>query len=191
MTTRDPEHRAAVNARDPEILRRKLDAVRILWRGSTLGMDRSDTRIVTPRSEQQPPRLPAVGTALYGLPYERLRPGQSPRDIAEGPVGMRDFLWICSDDIARIEGAEFEVVPSTGETAIYNRFPCFDERNRVGSRLRVTKRGTVTGASIGWFGDRNAAECDIIREYVSRWYLADLVPNHVFEWQYVVEPPQE
>jgi len=189
--SRDPEHRATVNARDPEILRGKLDAVRILWRGSTLGMDRSDSRIVTPRSPNLPSQLPRVGVGLYGLPYERLRPGQSPRDIAEGPVGMRDFLRICSDDIARIEGAKFEVVPGTGETAVYNRFPSFDERNRPGSRLRVTKRGTVVGADIGWFGDVNETEKVIVQEYMDRWYLADLVPRHVFEWQYVVEPPQE
>jgi hypothetical protein len=188
MLTHDSANRTAVNARDPEILRRKLDAVRILWRGNTLGMDRSDTRSVTPRGAGQPHQLPRVGLGLYGLPYERLRPGQSPRDIAEGPVGMRDFFWICSDDIARIEGAEFEVVPSTGETAVYNRFPCFDERSRPGSKLRVVKRGTVTGARVGWFGDRNAVECEIIREYMDRWYLADLVPGHAFEWQYVVEP---
>jgi hypothetical protein len=190
MTTRNPEHRAAVNERAPEILRRKLETVRILWRGSTLGMDRSDTRIVTPRSENMPSRLPPVGTGLYGLPYERLRPGQAPRDIAEGPVGMRDFIWICSDDIARIEGAEFTF---EHETSVFadNRFPCFNEHSTSTRKLRVTKRGTVVGANIGWFGDRNAAECDIIREYVSRWYLADLVPNHVFEWQYIVEPSQE
>ena len=29
---------------------------------------------------------------LWGLPYEQLRPGQQPRDIAEGPIGKRDFL---------------------------------------------------------------------------------------------------
>jgi hypothetical protein len=185
------EHRAYVNARDPEILRGKLDAVRVLWRGSELGMDRSDTRIVTPRSAGQPHRLPPVGSGLYGLPYERLRPGQSPRDIAEGPVGKRDFFWICSDDIARIEGAEFEIVPGTGETAVYNRFPNFDERNRTGSKLRVTKRGTVVGANIGWFGDVNEVEKLLIQEYVTRWYIADLVPRHAFEWQYVVESPKD
>jgi len=30
--------------------------------------------------------------SLWGLPYEQLRQGQSPRDIAEGPVGKRDFI---------------------------------------------------------------------------------------------------
>jgi len=169
---RQEQHRAVVNARDPEILRRKLDAVRILWRGSN--MNRS-SGVVTGQSD----RLPPVGSGLYGLPYERLRSEQSPRDIAEGPAGMRDFFWICSADVARIEGARFEIVPE--EAGLMPKK----------SQYRCTKRGTVVGANIGWFGDVNEAEKTLIQEYVTRWYLADLVPRHAFEWQYVVEPPKD
>lgn len=48
---------------------------------------------------------------LWGLPYERLRPGQSPRDIAEGPVGTRDFIalwgWPLHSGVRAIRDAFF------------------------------------------------------------------------------------
>lgn len=40
---------------------------------------------------------------LWGLPYESLRAGQSPRDIADGPVGKRDF--VCLSGMALHSGA--------------------------------------------------------------------------------------